>query len=110
MRLGVPEGTENDTLGIKLLCNTLTVLGTEEQKAYFIPKTLSGEIVWCQGYSEPEAGSDLAGMRTRAVLDGDEWVVNGQKTWTSAGSNANWIFAICRTDPAAVKHKACRSC
>src|SRR5690606_26504851 len=105
MRLGVPEGTENDTLGIKLLCNTLAVLGTEEQKEYFIPRTLTGEIVWCQGYSEPEAGSDLAGMRTRAVLDGDEWVINGQKTWTSAGSSANWIFAICRTDPTVAKHK-----
>lgn len=105
MRLGVPDGTENDTLGIKLLGNTLTVLGTDEQKEYFLPRMLSGEHVWCQGYSEPEAGSDLAGMRTRAVLDGDEWVINGQKTWTSQGHNANWIFVIARTDPTVAKHK-----
>ncbi len=105
MRLGVPDGTENDTLGIKLLGNTITVLGTDEQKQYFLPRMLSGEHVWCQGYSEPEAGSDLAGMRTRAVLDGDEWVINGQKTWTSQGHNANWIFVIARTDPAVAKHK-----
>lgn len=105
MRLGVPEGTENDTLGLKLLGNTIIRMGTEEQKSHLLPKMLSGEHVWCQGYSEPDAGSDLAGMRTRAVLEGDEWVINGQKTWTSAGSNANWIFAIVRTDPTVPKHK-----
>ena len=105
MRLGVPDGTENDTLGIKLLGNTMTVLGTEEQKQYFLPRVLSGEHVWCQGYSEPEAGSDLAGMRTRAVLEGDEWVINGQKTWTSQGHKANWIFVIARTDQTVAKHK-----
>lgn len=104
-RAGVPEGFENDSLGIKLLGNTLIALGTPEQKEYFLPRILSGEHVWCQGYSEPDAGSDLAGMRTRAVLDGDEWVVNGQKTWTSAGSNANWMFVITRTDSSKAKHQ-----
>lgn len=104
-RAGLPEGTENDTLGIKLLGNTLIALGTAEQKAEFLPKILSGEHVWCQGFSEPEAGSDLAGLRLKAVQDGDEWVVNGQKTWTSSGSSANWIFAIARTDPTVVKHR-----
>ncbi|KAA9150218.1 acyl-CoA dehydrogenase [Amycolatopsis acidicola] len=104
-RAGVPEGFENDALGIKLLGNTLIVLGTEAQKEHFLPRILSGEYVFCQGYSEPEAGSDLAGMRTRAVLDGDEWVLNGQKIWTSGGSNANWMFVIARTDTSVPKHK-----
>ena len=104
-RAGVPEGFENDALGIKLLGNTLIRLGTRAQKEHFLPRIISGEYVFCQGYSEPEAGSDLAGMRTRAVLDGDEWVLNGQKTWTSGGSNANWMFVIARTDSSVPKHK-----
>src|SRR5215472_1353764 len=104
-RAGAPTGTENDGFGIGLLGNTLMVAGTPEQKSYFLPRILSGEHVWCQGYSEPDAGSDLAGLRTRAVLDGDEWVINGQKIWTSAGSTANGIFAITRTDPGVPKHK-----
>lgn len=104
-RAGLPDGTENDTLGIKLLGNTLITLGTDEQKSEFLPKILSGEHVWCQGFSEPEAGSDLAGLRLKAELDGDEWVINGQKTWTSSGSDANWIFAIARTDPTVAKHR-----
>jgi alkylation response protein AidB-like acyl-CoA dehydrogenase len=104
-RAGAPTGTENDGFGIGLLGNTLMVAGTPEQKAHFLPRILSGEHVWCQGYSEPDAGSDLAGLRTRAVLDGDEWVINGQKIWTSAGSTANWIFVIARTDADAPKHK-----
>ncbi|MCF7549926.1 acyl-CoA dehydrogenase family protein [Pseudonocardia sp. WMMC193] len=104
-RAGAPSGGENDGFGIGMLGNTLIQLGTEEQKSYFLPRILSGEHRWCQGYSEPDAGSDLAGLRTRAVLDGDEWVIDGQKIWTSAGHTANWIFVLARTDPAAPKHK-----
>jgi alkylation response protein AidB-like acyl-CoA dehydrogenase len=104
-RAGAPTGTENDGFGIELLGNTLLVAGTEEQKRYFLPRILSGEHVWCQGYSEPDAGSDLAGVRTRAVLDGEGWLINGQKIWTSAGATANWIFVIARTDPGVPKHK-----
>ena len=104
-KAGVPSGTENDIFGIGLLGNTLTVWGTEEQKRHFLPRILSGEDVWCQGYSEPDAGSDLAGLRTRAVLDGDEWVINGSKIWTSCGHLANWIFVLCRTDPDAARHR-----
>ncbi|MCX2932530.1 acyl-CoA dehydrogenase [Mycobacterium sp. CVI_P3] len=104
-RAGAPEREENDMLGIDLLGNTLIALGTEEQKKHFLPRILSGEDRWCQGFSEPDAGSDLASVRTRAVLDGDEWTINGQKIWTSAGPSANWIFVLARTDPAAPKHK-----
>lgn len=104
-RVGAPERAENDLLGIDLLGNTLIALGSAGQKKHFLPRILSGEDRWCQGFSEPEAGSDLAAVRTRAVLDGDEWVINGQKTWTSAGPTANWIFLLARTDPHAPKHK-----
>jgi alkylation response protein AidB-like acyl-CoA dehydrogenase len=104
-RAGVPHQGPNDPFSIGMLGNTLLALGTEEQKAHFIPRILSGEDVWCQGYSEPEAGSDLANVKTRAILDGDEWVLNGQKVWTSAGHLANWIFVITRTDPDAPKHR-----
>ena len=104
-RAGAPERAENDLLGIQLLGNTLIALGTEEQKRHFLPRILSAEDRWCQGFSEPEAGSDLASVRTRAVLDDDEWVINGQKIWTSAGPTANWIFVLARTDTEAPKHK-----
>ena len=104
-RAGAPQGSENDTFGIGMLGNTLIHLGTEEQKKHYLPRILSGEQRWCQGYSEPDAGSDLAGLRTAAVLDGDEWVINGQKTWTSSGHLADHIFVLARTDFDAPKHK-----
>ncbi|BBY01068.1 acyl-CoA dehydrogenase [Mycobacterium seoulense] len=104
-RAGAPERAENDLLGVDLLGNTLISLGSEAQKEHFLPRILSGEDRWCQGFSEPEAGSDLASVRTKAVLDGDEFVINGQKMWTSAGRSANWIFVLARTDPDAPKHK-----
>ncbi len=104
-RAGVPSGGMNDAFSIGMLGNTMLTLGTEAQKRHFLPKLLSGEHVWCQGYSEPDAGSDLAGVKTRAVLDGDEWIINGQKIWTSAGHLANWIFVVARTDPEAPKHR-----
>ncbi len=104
-RAGAPQGSENDTFGIGMLGNTLIHLGTEQQKQHYLPRILSGEQRWCQGYSEPDAGSDLAGIRTSAVLDGEEWVINGQKTWTSAGHLADHIFVLARTDPSAPKHR-----
>jgi len=104
-RAGVPTGTGNDTFGIQMVGNTLLQWGTEEQKSHFLPRILSGEDVWCQGYSEPGAGSDLSNVGCRAELDGDEWVLNGQKVWTSAGHLANWIFVLARTDPDVPKHK-----
>ncbi len=105
VKAGVPTGGSNDNFGIQMVGNTLLQWGTDEQKAYFLPRVISGEDVWCQGYSEPDAGSDLASLGCRAMLDGDEWVVNGQKIWTSGGQSANWIFVLCRTDPEAPKHR-----
>jgi len=91
--------------GIVMVGPLLIEHGTEEQKQRFLPNILSGEHVWCQGYSEPNAGSDLASLRTEAVLDGDEYVVNGQKTWTTLAMDANWIFLLVRTDKAAKKQE-----
>lgn len=84
---------------------TLMKYGTEEQKDYFLPRILAGEIVFAIGYSEPEAGTDLASLRTRAVRDGADWLVDGQKIFTSNAQNADWIWLACRTDPKAPKHK-----
>ena len=83
---------------------TLLEFGTEEQKARHLPKIISGEIKWCQGYSEPGSGSDLASLQTKAVVDGDNFVLNGQKIWTSGAQHADWMFALVRTDPEAAKH------
>ena len=104
-RSGVPTGGPNDVFGIQMLGNTLLMQGSDEQKAYYLPRILSGEDVWCQGYSEPNAGSDLANVGLKATLDGDVWVLNGQKIWTSAGHLADHIFTLARTDPDAPKHK-----
>jgi alkylation response protein AidB-like acyl-CoA dehydrogenase len=79
--------------------------GSEEQKQEFLPRTANVDIWWAQGFSEPDAGSDLASLRTTAVRDGDDWVVNGQKTWTTLGQHADWIFTLVRTDPEAKKQR-----
>jgi alkylation response protein AidB-like acyl-CoA dehydrogenase len=81
----------------------IAAFGNQEQKERFLAKTANLDIWWCQGFSEPDAGSDLASLRTTAVRDGDDWVVNGQKTWTTLGQHADWIFCLCRTDPTAEK-------
>lgn len=91
-------------MGLSMLGPTLLEFGTEEQKQRHIPKIIRGEIRWCQGYSEPGAGSDLASLQTRAVLDGDHFVINGQKIWTSGAQSADWMFALVRTDPDVPKH------
>ena len=104
-KAGVPSGIANDGFGIGMLGNTLLAVGTEEQKKHYLPRILSGEDRWCQGYSEPAAGSDLGNLGCRAVLDGDEWVINGQKIWTSSGHLANYIFVLARTAPDEVKHR-----
>ena len=85
--------------GLAMLAPVLMKFGSQEQKDYYLPRILNGEDWWCQGYSEPGAGSDLASLKTRAVRDGDHYVVNGQKTWTTLGQHANMIFCLVRTDP-----------
>ncbi len=104
-RARVPLGRVADTTSVKMMGNTLVRWGTEEQKRRFLPRIISGDDVWVQGYSETEAGSDLAGLNLKARLDGDEWVISGQKIWTSRGNEGNWMFLLARTDPTAAKHK-----
>lgn len=94
-----------DSFGLWMLGPALLAFGTEEQKRHFLPQITKGEIRWCQGYSEPGAGSDLASVQTFAEDKGDHWVVNGSKIWTSYADQADWIFALVRTDRDAPKHK-----
>jgi alkylation response protein AidB-like acyl-CoA dehydrogenase len=91
-------------IGMMMLVPTLLERGEEWQKEKFVPGTMSGDIVWCQGYSEPGSGSDLASLQTRGELEGDEWVINGQKIWTTGAQRAQWMFCLCRTEPDEPKH------
>jgi|TARA_B110000977_G_scaffold32531_1_gene43184 alkylation response protein AidB-like acyl-CoA dehydrogenase len=93
------------SFGISMLGPVLLEYGNEEQKLEHLPKIVRGEIRWCQGYSEPGSGSDLASLQTRAVADGDEYVINGSKVWTSYANFADWIFCLVRTDASAPKHE-----
>lgn len=104
-KAGVPPYGLNDNFSIKMIGNLLLRFGTEEQKQRFLPRIVRGEDTWCQGFSEPGAGSDLAGLRTRAHLVDGEWIIDGQKIWTSDARTANWIFLLVRTDPDATRHR-----
>jgi alkylation response protein AidB-like acyl-CoA dehydrogenase len=104
LRLGLPLYGANN-FAIDRIGPTIMLLGTEEQKKRYLAPMLSGEEIWCQGYSEPNAGSDLAGLQTRAVLDGDWFVLDGQKVWTSNAHRAHYQVCLVRTDPAAPKHR-----
>ncbi len=102
-RAGAP-GTLNP-IGLSNIAPAIIQWGTEEQKRRFLPPMLRGDDIWCQGFSEPDAGSDLASLSTRAIRDGDVWVINGQKTWNTFGHLANWCELLVRTDTEAPKHK-----
>lgn len=104
LRLGLPLYGANQ-LALDRIGFTLMAFGTEEQKRRYLPKMLTAEEIWCQGYSEPSAGSDLAGLQTRAVIDGDDFVINGQKVWTSLAQRAHMQVLLVRTDPNAPKHR-----
>ena len=101
-RAGVPPPL---AFNASMIGPVIAQFGSEEQKQRFLPKTANLDIWWAQGFSEPDAGSDLASLRTTAVRDGDDWVVNGQKTWTTLGQHADWIFTLVRTDPEAKKQR-----
>jgi len=94
-----------DFIAINYVGPTLMLFGTDEQKQRYLPPILNAEEVWCQGYSEPGAGSDLASLQTRAEVQGDDFLLNGQKIWTSNAHRADWVFMLVRTDPAAPKHR-----
>ena len=102
-RAGVPRVTRG--MGEWLVGPSIIVWGTDEQKAYFLPRIIDGTDRYCQGFSEPDAGSDLAGLKTRGVVDGDEVIITGQKVWTSGAQAANMMFCLARTDPDAPKHR-----
>ena len=92
-------------LGVELLGPTLIAMGSEEQKARFLPDIATGKAIWCQGYSEPGAGSDLANVKTKARLEGDKYIIDGQKIWTSMGTIADWCFVVARTEPGSIGNK-----
>jgi alkylation response protein AidB-like acyl-CoA dehydrogenase len=99
------HGVRIGSSGTNMFGPTLKLHGTEEQRTKFLPAISRGEMEWCQGFSEPGAGSDLASLQTRAVKDGDDYIINGQKIWTSQAHNADWIFVLVRTDTDAPKHR-----
>ena len=102
-KANMPMGMANQ--GISMLVPTLLELGSDDQKNAWIKKTISGEVIWCQGYSEPGSGSDLASLQTKAIVDGDDFIINGQKIWTSGAQIADMMFCLVRTEPEATKHK-----
>ena len=102
-KANIPMGMANQ--GISMLVPTLLELGSDDQKNEWISKTISGEVIWCQGYSEPGSGSDLASLQTKAIVDGDDFIINGQKIWTSGAQIADMMFCLVRTEPEAAKHK-----
>lgn len=91
--------------GTEMIGPTIAMFGTDEQKQRFLPDILQANVIWCQGFSEPGAGSDLASVRTTARREGDRWILDGQKVWTTFGHHADWIYVLCRTNPEAPKHK-----
>lgn len=106
VRAGLPHRPlATDAFGIDLLGNTIMHWGSDQQRRHFLPRVLSGEDRWCQGYSEPEAGSDLAHLRTRAQLRGDEWAIDGQKIWVTLAHEADWVFVLARTNRDAPPHR-----